>query len=61
MIYMYDEIIGKMMYTTLDEDVDVAAAVELARRFRKMSMATKEYVIARMQMIIDMEKDNVSE
>lgn len=61
MIYMYDEIVGKMMYTTLDEDVDVAAAVELARRFRKMSMATKEYVIARMQMIIDMEKDSVSE
>lgn len=58
---MYDEIVGKMMYTTLDEDVDVAAAVELARRFRKMSMATKEYVIARMQMIIDMEKDSVSE
>lgn len=58
MIYMYDEILDKMMYTILDEKVDLKAAVDVANVFKQLNVMTKEYVLARMSILLDMEKTN---
>lgn len=53
MTYTYDEILERTIYTVVEEGTDVAAAVELARRFKSMNRTTQEYVLCRLEMLMN--------
>ena len=57
MMYIFDEILQRMTYTVLLEDTDVDEAVRLAKEFTKLNIQTKEYLLARLQMITEEEKN----
>ena len=56
MMYIFDEILQRMTYTVLLEDTDVDEAVRIAKEFTKLNLQTKEYLLARLQMITEEEK-----
>ena len=55
-MYIFDEILQRMTYTVLLEGTDVDEAVRLAKEFTKLNIQTKEYLLARLQMITEEEK-----
>ena len=55
-MYIFDEILQRMTYTVLLEDTDVDEAVRIAKEFTKLNLQTKEYLLARLQMITEEEK-----
>ena len=56
MMYIFDEILQRMTYTVLLEGTDVDEAVRIAKEFTKLNLQTKEYLLARLQMITEEEK-----
>ena len=56
MMYIFDEILQRVTYTVLLEGTDVDEAVRLAKEFTKLNIQTKEYLLARLQMITEEEK-----
>lgn len=56
MDYMFDEILQRMVYTTIEEDTDVDKALELAKVFEGLNKQTQEYLLTRLQIL--MEGDN---
>lgn len=56
MIYMFDEVLERMVYTMpLDVEVDVAAAVRIAKIYKGMNKETREYLLSRLEMLKDEE------
>lgn len=53
MMYMFDEILQRMVYTVVEEGTDVDSAVQIAAEFAKLNKQTKEYLLARLQMITE--------
>ena len=56
MDYMFDEILQRMVYTNIEEDTDVDKALELAKVFEGLNKQTQEYLLTRLQIL--MEGDN---
>ena len=52
-MYMFDEILQRMVYTVVEEGTDVDSAVLVATEFAKLNKQTKEYLLARLQMITE--------
>ena len=57
-MYMFDEILQRMVYTVVEEGTDVDSAVLIAAEFAKLNKQTKEYLLARLQMITEDGKEN---
>ena len=57
-MYMFDEILQRMVYTVVEEGTDVDSAVLVAAEFAKLNKQTKEYLLARLQMITEDGKEN---
>ena len=54
-MYIFDEILQRMVYTVVEEGTDVDSAVRLAKEFSQMNLQTKEYILTRLQMILDVD------
>lgn len=55
-MYIFDEILQRMTYTVLLEGTDVDSAVAIAKEFSTLNVQTKEYLLARLQMLLEEEK-----
>lgn len=55
-MYIYDEILQRMTYTVLLEGTDVDSAVVIGKEFATLNLQTKEYLLARLQMVLEEEK-----
>ena len=57
-MYMFDEILQRMVYTVVEEGTDIDSAVLIAAEFTKLNKQTKEYLLARLQMLVEDGKED---
>ena len=57
MDYMFDEILGRMVYTVMDWNIDLDKAVSIANQFKQLDAETQEYLLTRLTQLVD-EVDN---
>lgn len=53
MTYVFDEILQRMVYTVIEDGTDVKQAVALAEQFKQLNKQTQEYLLTRLQMLIE--------
>ena len=58
MIYTYDEILGRTIYTIVEEGTDVVAAVDLAAKFKNLNRTTREYLLCRLEILMNEDVDD---
>ena len=56
MIYVYSDILERMIYT-VDVGADTTKAAELAKKFKEMDRVTQEYTIGMMQAWMDQQQE----
>lgn len=53
MDYMFDEILGRMVYTVMDWNIDLDKAVNIANQFKQLDAETQEYLLTRLTQLVD--------
>lgn len=53
MDYLYDEILGRMVYTVMDWNVDLDKAIGIADKFKKLDKATQDYLLTRLTQLVE--------
>ena len=53
MDYMFDEILGRMVYTVMDWNIDLDKAVSIANQFKQLDAETQEYLLTRLTQLVD--------
>ena len=61
MDYMFDEILGRMVYTVMDWNIDLDKAVNIANQFKQLDAETQEYLLTRLTQLFDEKKRNKNE
>lgn len=57
MDYMFDEILGRMVYTVMDWNIDLDKAVNIANQFKQLDAETQEYLLTRLMQLVDERKE----
>lgn len=57
MDYMFDEILGRMVYTVMDWNIDLDKAVSIANQFKQLDAETQEYLLTRLMQLVDERKE----
>lgn len=53
MDYMFDEILGRMVYTVMDWNIALDKAVNIANQFKQLDAETQEYLLTRLTQLVD--------
>lgn len=54
---MFDEILGRMVYTVMDWNIDLDKAVSIANQFKQLDAETQEYLLTRLMQLVDERKE----
>lgn len=57
MDYMFDEILGRMVYTVMDWNIDLDKAISIANQFKQLDAETQEYLLTRLTQLVDERKE----
>jgi len=57
MDYIFDETLQRMIYTVIEEGTDVDKAVSFAEEFKQMNEQTQEYLLTRLQIIVEEQRN----
>ena len=57
MDYMFAEILGRMVYTVMDWNIDLDKAVSIANQFKQLDAETQEYLLTRLMQLVDERKE----
>jgi len=57
MDYIFDEVLQRMIYTLIEDGTDVDKAVKCAEEFKQMNEQTQEYLLTRLQIIREEQKN----
>ena len=58
MNYIFDEILQRMVYTVIEEGTNVDKAVKIADEFKQLNEQTQEYLLTRLQILVEEQKDD---
>ena len=61
MDYMFDEILGRMIYTVMDWNIDLDKAVSIANQFKQLDAETQEYLLTRLTQLVDESNNELME
>ena len=61
MDYMFDEILGRMVYTVMDWNIDLDKAVSIANQFKQLDAETQEYLLTRLTQLVDESNNELME
>ena len=57
MDYMFDEILGRMVYTVMDWNIDLDKAISIANQFKQLDAETQEYLLTRLTQLVEERKE----
>lgn len=56
--YVYDLVLNRFVYGSVDESINVEEAIKVAEAFKKLDKNTQEYLIVRLDMLVEKNHDN---
>lgn len=56
--YVYDPVLNKFVYGSVDESINIEEAIKVAEAFKKLDKNTQEYLAVRLDMLVEKNHDN---